>query len=117
MLCSANAPLAQRSKVIQILFETFNVAALLLLTEDVAALYPARSGVVVKSGHSGTVISMVRDGLSVPESVVTLGIGGEAVSARLRETLEAECGLNSTSLTFEFLEEIKVRQVPAFWCR
>ncbi len=109
MMLSANAPYAQRSKVVQIMFETFNTPALLCVSEDVAALYPARDGIVVKSGHSGTVVSMVRNGRSVRESVVTLSMGGEAVSTRLRQMLEAEYGADASSVTFELLEEIKVR--------
>jgi actin len=108
VLMAPNAPQAQRGKIVQIMFETFNVPAFLYVYEDVAALYPARNGVVVKSGHNGTVISVVRDGRSVPESVVTLSIGGDAVSARLRETLEADFGFERSDLTFELLEEIKV---------
>jgi actin len=108
ILMSPNAPSAQRSKIVQIMYETFNVPAFLYVCDDVAALYPARDGVVVKSGHSGTVISVVRDGRSVPESVVTLAVGGEAVSARIRETMGAEFGLDTNDLTFELLQEIKV---------
>lgn len=94
---------ASLEKIVQTLFETFNVPLLTLLPADVAALHGVRHSssvqpagfsfeeptFVVMSGFQFTTITVVWKGKSVPRSLVCLETGGGHVTGQLLGFLEA----------------------------
>jgi actin, other eukaryote len=85
MLLPPQLSAANRSKVVMIMFETFNVPALRLLKSDEAAAYPSRDTIVVASGFDSTVISVVRGGLS--QSFIELPVGGKHITILFEQLL------------------------------
>ncbi len=109
LLLSPNVDATQRSKVVQIMFETFNVPAFAYSTSDLAVSC-GRDALVVGMGHNACVVSAVVGGKSVGPSVVTVAGGGEAVTEQLVKSIEC-----SEKLAPELLEEIKVRRFASLF--
>ncbi len=108
MLFAPHAPAAQKSKIVQIVFETFNVPIFLPIRSDVAALYPNKEGMVASFGHDGVLISQVQRGLSIPDSCVFLPGGGQQISEKLAASLSAGSDAGD-KIKPPLVEEIKTK--------
>jgi len=83
----------ERERIAELLFETYDVSSLYLITDSVGSLYSAglRTGLVVESGPDNTRIVPIYHGCVVEQAVSTLsGLGGRAVTDYLESKLRAE---------------------------
>lgn len=78
-----------REKMIQIMFETFNVSSFYLEMQEVLSLYSTKqpTGVVVESGESMTDIVAIKDGHPIKQSIITIPLGGCDVTVWLNKIL------------------------------
>jgi actin beta/gamma 1 len=82
-----------RERLAELLFETYDVERLYLLTDSVGSLYSAgvRTGLVVESGPDNTRIVPIYHGCVVEQAVTALqGLGGRAVTDYLESKLRAQ---------------------------
>jgi len=82
-------PKASTERMVQILFDTFNIPSLYLNVAAVLALYSSgrTTGCVVDSGHGVTHIVPVYEGYHLPNAVVRVDIAGCDVTAYLEQLL------------------------------
>jgi actin beta/gamma 1 len=83
-------PKANREKMVQIMFETFNVPAFYLAAHAVLSLYALSgrtTGVVVESGDGVTHVVPVCEGFVVPHAVLRLDIAGGEITELLGKAL------------------------------
>jgi len=84
-------PKANRAKVTQIMFESFNVTALHIASQPVLALQHEQdsptTGIVVDIGHTVTRVVPICEGCVVPDAVVSLDIGGADLTDHLCKLL------------------------------
>jgi len=104
-------PKANREKATQIMFETFNVAALYLAIDAVLALQTTGkvNGLVVDSGDGGTVTVPIWEGYALREHVCTSSVAGRDISY-LTVRLLCEKGWSFTSNVHggtDFIVDIK----------
>lgn len=102
-------PKANREKLTQILFETFNVPAAYILNTAVASLhgYGKTTGLVVESGDGVTHVVPVVNGHAVSQAILRLDLGGRDLTDYL-VVLLAEIGESfTTSAEREIVRDIK----------
>ncbi len=82
-------PKASTERMVQILFDTFNIPSLYVNVAAVLALYSSgrTTGCVVDSGHGVTHIVPVYEGYHLPNAVVRVDIAGCDVVAHLEQML------------------------------
>eukprot|EP00457_Paulinella_chromatophora_P000784 gb/GEZN01000784.1/.p1 GENE.gb/GEZN01000784.1/~~gb/GEZN01000784.1/.p1 ORF type:complete len:1229 (-),score=235.98 gb/GEZN01000784.1/:12-3356(-) len=105
-------PTSNREKLCQIMFETFNVPALLLVSSAQLVLVSSgkSSGVVLEIGEDMTTVAAIRAGRVIPESVMKLNIGGRLLVEYLTK-LMSERGYSFTTtaerdITRDILEKL-----------
>jgi len=86
------APKSQREKLCQIFFETFSVPAFYLSMSGILAMYGTgrETGLAVDMGHLQTWIVPVVDGHALHEHINLAGKGGNDITERLMESLNAK---------------------------
>merc|ERR1711937_1133720 len=91
-------PKANREKMVQILFETFNVANLYVAIQAVMSLYSAgrTTGLVTDSGDGVTHTVPVFEGFQLPHAVEKMEIAGRVLTEYLQKLL-LEAGHSFTS--------------------
>eukprot|EP01127_Copromyxa_protea_P018631 TRINITY_DN5905_c0_g1_i1.p1 TRINITY_DN5905_c0_g1~~TRINITY_DN5905_c0_g1_i1.p1 ORF type:complete len:1833 (+),score=344.13 TRINITY_DN5905_c0_g1_i1:770-5500(+) len=94
----ANNPKANREKLLQIMFETFNVPATYVGISSVLSLYASgrTSGVVVDCGSGTSTVVPVYEGYALPHTVQQNDIGGSCITDYLNQLL-AERGYAFTT--------------------
>jgi actin-related protein len=104
-------PKANREKITELMFETFNVPAFYTLLQPAASLYATgkTSGLVVESGAGLTSVVPIVDGYALPHAIDRLYFAGQEISEYLAKLL-AERGYSlSTSAELDLLNSIKER--------
>lgn len=104
-------PQANREKLVQIMFETFNVPSLLLLTSVQLAMIPRgmSTGVVVEVGTNHTHVVAVIEGALVPEATLRLDVGdGDLIDYLMRIIAERGYAFTTTAER-EILRDIKTK--------
>lgn len=106
---SAQNPRSDRQKAAEIMFEVFNVPALVVSNQSVLALYAVGrcTGVVVDSGEGCTNVVPIYEGYSLPHYVKSLPIAGQDLTTHLFNLLRREGYDFSTAADRSHLEEIK----------
>jgi len=91
-------PKANREKMTQIMFETFNVPAMYVATQAVLALYAAgrTTGIVVDSGSATSHVVPIYEGYALPHAIIRLNLGGDDLDDYLMKILN-EGGHDFTS--------------------
>ncbi|CAK4647333.1 hypothetical protein LEN26_015529 [Aphanomyces euteiches] len=99
----------QRERMTQIMFETFDVAALYVEAPGVLSLYASgrTTGCVLECGDGATTITAVHDGYDVPQCHSHSTIGGDLVTSYLRRLLLDRGHAFTTTTESEILREIK----------
>lgn len=80
---------ACREKVVEIMFEKFQVPSLFLAVDATLSLYSAgrTSGVVVDSGHATTRVVPVDKGFVIPQAIQVMDVVGTDAMAKLPEVI------------------------------
>jgi actin-related protein len=102
-------PKANREKLLQVLFETFNVPAAYIGTTAVSGLYASgrTTGVCVSSGDGITTIVPIYEGYALPHSIVRSAIAGRNITDYLMK-LMTETGYSfTTTAEREIVRDIK----------
>jgi len=102
-------PKANREKMVQIMFETFEVQNIYVAIQAVMSLYSAgrTTGLVTDSGDGVTNTVPVFEGFSLPHAVEKMEIAGRVLTNYLQKLL-LEAGHNFTSAAeLEIVREIK----------
>ena len=96
-------PKANREKMTQIMFETFNTPAMYVAIQAVLSLYASgrTTGAVLDTGFDLSHAVPIYDGHALPNAILSLYVGGCAVTERLWWNLESERKRNSFALTAE----------------
>jgi len=78
-------PKANREKMTQIMFETFNLPALYVAIQGVLALYASgkSTGLIVDCGATVSHVVPVYDGYALPHAILRLDLGGKDLTNRL----------------------------------
>ncbi|KAK8810478.1 hypothetical protein WA158_007053 [Blastocystis sp. Blastoise] len=100
---------ANREKMTQIMFESFNVPAFYTKTQAVLALYASgrTTACVVDSGEGVTHIVPIYEGYSLPHAITRIDFAGNELTKYL-QTLMIEKGYNMTSNSdIEIIREVK----------
>lgn len=103
-------PRANREKMVQILFETFQCQNTYVVIQAVMALYAAgrTTGLVVDSGDGVTHTVPVYDAYSLPHAIYRNEIAGRRLTDYIQKLVLQHCGENMTSSSeYEILKDIK----------
>ncbi|QPG75766.1 hypothetical protein FOA43_003126 [Brettanomyces nanus] len=104
-------PRSNRTKMCEVLFETFNFPVLHVAMPAVLSLYSTgrTTGVVVDSGDGVTSIVPVYEGFAIPGSIKRINLGGRDITKRLQiELMRSGYSLTSSS-EFEIVRSMKER--------
>jgi len=102
-------PKANREKMTQILFETFNVPAYYYSNTAVLALYASgrTSGLSVEIGGGGTVVAPIYEGYALPDAISRIDISGRIITDYVMKIL-CERGYSfTTTAEREIVADIK----------
>jgi actin beta/gamma 1 len=102
-------PLSQREKMIQIVFESFDVPAFYVSVQATLALYAAgrTSGVVLDSGDGVTHTVPIYDGAAINSAIHTIDIGGKNLTDHLMKSLKERGYSFSTAAEYDIIRDIK----------
>ncbi|XP_038046926.1 actin-85C-like isoform X2 [Patiria miniata] len=102
-------PKANKEKMTQVMFESFNVRAMNVVTQAVLALctHGANTGLVLQCGDGVTDIMPCYEGQTLPHAVQRLGVAGRDLTEYLMELLRERGYSFSTTAEREIVRDIK----------
>jgi len=102
-------PKRNRVKMIEIMFDTFNVPSFYLANTGVLSLYSSGStiGIVVDSGDAVTTTVPVYEGIPLSHATKRAEFGGTDISKQLEKFLRERGYSFTTTAEFEIIQEIK----------
>lgn len=106
---AAMNPLENRQRMVEIMFESFNVPFAYVALQAVLALYAAgrTTGVVFDSGDGGSHSVPVYEGYSLTHAVQRFPLGGGDVTMHLKKLLQEQGVCMRTTAEMEIVREIK----------
>jgi len=109
---AAMNPRANREKMAQIMFETFNAPAIYVGIQAQLSLYSAgrTTGIVLDAGDGVTHCVPLYEGYSLPHAIRRIDLAGRDLTDRMVKLLQAEGAFNATSGSeWEVVRSIKER--------
>ncbi|CAN6470307.1 unnamed protein product [Victoria cruziana] len=102
-------PKTNREKMMEIMFETFNVPASYIATQGVLALYASgrTTGLVIDSGEGVSHVVPIYEGYALPHAIHRVDIGGKDITEALANYLMEDGHVFSTSAEQEIIRDIK----------
>ena len=104
-------PRANREKMTQIMFETFNTPAMFVAVQAVLALYATgcTTGVVFDSGDDVSYSVPAYEGFALPHAILRLDVAGRDITDYLMKCLNEHGHCFTTSAEREIIRDIKER--------
>jgi len=104
-------PKRNREKMIEIMFDTFNVPSFYVGITGVLSLYATgrTTGIVVDSGDGVTITVPIYEGFLQPEGIKRTDIGGRDLTKRLKKLLRERGYSFTTTAELEIIRDIKER--------
>ncbi|KAL7889104.1 hypothetical protein AOLI_G00040780 [Acnodon oligacanthus] len=104
-------PQVNRQRMVQLMFESFNIPLTFIALQPVLALYAAgrTTGVVFDSGDGVSHSVPVFDGYSLPHAVQRFALAGADITLQLKKLLLEQGVCMRTSAELEIVREIKER--------
>nr|KAF6466139.1 hypothetical protein HJG63_011427 [Rousettus aegyptiacus] len=98
-----------KEKVLQILFETFNMPALYLANQGVLSLYASglTSGTTIESGEGMTYFVPIVDGFSLPQSTMKMDTAGQDLTSYLLQLLSEKGHSLISTGDREYIRDVK----------
>ena len=99
-----------RERILQIMFETFNVPAMYMTIPHVLSLYQSgkTTGIVIDSGDSVTYTVPIYDGYALPHAITKTNLAGRVLTQYLIKILKQSCyNFNMSSAEQEIVKDIK----------
>lgn len=80
---------SNRDKLLQVMFETFDVGGIQLQLASVCSLYASgrMTGLVVDSGHGVTNVVPVCEGYAIPQGIRRMNLGGTDLTDYMKKML------------------------------
>ena len=109
MTHSPFAPITDREKMLQIMFETFQVPSMTLAVDAVLALYASgrTEGIVLDSGYGATHAVPSTKGFAIPDAVLRLDLAGDDLTEYLTKILNERGYSFNTAADRDIVKDIK----------